>query len=223
MRFSGHRFAIGWITLALWIFGSAGCSPTRADWATVAKVNDGDTIVLSDGRRVRYIGIDAPEIDHEHQRDEPFGFEAREANRRLLAGGKVRLVTDVEKHDRYGRLLAYVYLSDGAMVNAELVRLGVATVLYRRPNVTHHEMFLGIQREAMTARRGLWQRVDARPQEIVGNRNSLRFHLATCPSVRRIHPQNRVVFQKKWDAFWEGYAPSQDCIPKEYDPRVMSE
>ncbi len=207
------------IAFAVLIVALAVCAAARAEWATVARVNDGDTFVLADGRRVRLIGVDAPEIDHERRIAEPCGFEAREAVRRMVEGGRVRLALDRETRDRYGRVLAYVYLEDGAMVNAELLRGGLAMVLYRQPNVTHHGTFLDIQREAMAARRGLWRRVDERPEAVVGNRRSMRFHLKTCPAARGMHPDNRVPFQKKWDAFQAGYAPSRDCIPRMFEPR----
>jgi len=80
-------------------------------------VDDGDTIVLIDDRRVRYIGINAPEIEHGDQPADPFGYEARELNRRLVFRKKVRLEYENQKTDRHGRVLAYVFLSRGTFVN----------------------------------------------------------------------------------------------------------
>jgi endonuclease YncB( thermonuclease family) len=193
------------------------CTPSGgADWSTVRHVNDGDTVLLTDGRRVRYIGIDTPEIDHERRRAEPFGYAAREANRKLVGTRNIRLVTDREPRDRYGRLLAYVYLPDGRMVNAELLRMGLAVVLFKRPNVSRFSELLAVQRKAMSAGRGLWQMAGIGEGAVVGNRNSMRFHLPTCRAVRQIRPANRVVYQKKWDAYRDGYSPARDCIPKGY-------
>lgn len=125
------------------------------------RVVDGDTIrVRYQGRmeRVRYIGIDTPELAHEPgEVAEPFAVEATEANRRLLGGERVRLVFDVEERDRYGRLLAYVYAGD-EMVNEALLREGFAQTLTVPPNVRHAERFAALQREARAARRGLWGR-----------------------------------------------------------------
>ena len=87
---------------------------------------------------------------------EPFGKEAKEANRRLVEGKTVRLELDVEKWDKYRRLLAYVYVGE-TMVDAELVRQGFAQVATYPPNVKYQERFLKLQREAWEAKRGLWR------------------------------------------------------------------
>lgn len=207
----------GKITAVLWLTVILACTPTGgADWATVKRITDGDTVLLSDGRRVRYIGIDTPEIDHEQGRAEVFGHEARLANRRLVADRKIRLEVDSESQDRYGRLLAYVYLPDGTMVNAELLRLGLARVLYKRPNISRFSDLLAVQREAMKANRGIWQEMDSGGPSVVGNRNSRRFHLKSCSSARKIRTANKVAFKKKWDAYWDGYSPARGCIPRKY-------
>src|SRR5918997_285103 len=95
-----------------------GCGAAPA--VRVERVIDGDTIqVHIDGRseRVRYIGVDTPEAT---TFTECFGPAAAAANRRLLAGRMVRLDYGAEPRDRYGRLLAYVYVGD-LFVNAELI------------------------------------------------------------------------------------------------------
>jgi micrococcal nuclease len=129
----------------------------------VERVVDGDTIrVTYEGRseRVRYIGVDTPETVHPRKGVERFGPEASEANRRLVQGETVRLVFDVEERDRYGRLLAYVYLRDGTFVNARLVEQGYAQVMTVPPNVRHQERFLALQRNARESGRGLWGETD---------------------------------------------------------------
>ena len=124
--------------------------------AFVKRVVDGDTVVLASGERVRYIGVDTPELHHPRK---PVGFYAREAkefNRRLIEGKTARLEFDVEHYDKYGRLLAYVYLSDGTFVNAELLRQGYAQLLTIPPNVKYVDLFKKLQQEAREANRGLW-------------------------------------------------------------------
>lgn len=122
---------------------------------------DGDTIELSDGRLVRYIGIDTPEVRRKvHDQwvvdPEPFARQATEANRRLVEGKPVRLEYDVQSHDRYGRLLAYVYVGD-QMVNEALLAEGVAQLLTIPPNVRYVERFRALAKDARRQKRGLWR------------------------------------------------------------------
>ena len=127
---------------------------------TVVRVVDGDTIHVRIGARVekvRYIGVNTPEVHHPTKGEEPGGREAAQVNRRLVEGQAIRLELDVQERDRYGRLLAYVWVGD-LMINAELVRLGYAQVMTVPPNVRYQEVFLKLQREAREAGRGLWRR-----------------------------------------------------------------
>lgn len=121
----------------------------------VTRVIDGDTIELSNGEKVRYIGVDTPELHHPQKEVEYYAREAYEANRRLVEGKRVRLELDVEERDRYGRILAYVYI-DGLMVNEWLVANGYARVATFPPNVKYAERFLQLEREARQAKIGLW-------------------------------------------------------------------
>jgi len=128
----------------------------------VVRVVDGDTIKvrLDDGRteRVRYIGVDTPETVKPGTPMQCFGKAASAYNHRLVDGQSVRLRFDAEQHDRYGRLLAYVYRArDGLFVNAALVRGGFATTLAIAPNTAHATQFAALERRARDRRRGLWR------------------------------------------------------------------
>ena len=134
--------------------------------ATVRRVVDGDTVELQDGRLVRYIGIDTPESRRRDARGEwvedpqPFSRDATEFNRWLVEGRSVRLEYDAQTHDRYYRLLAYVYVESGGgevMANAELLRAGLAQLLTIPPNVKYLERFRALVEEARRQRRGLWK------------------------------------------------------------------
>jgi len=136
----------------------------------VKRVVDGDTILLETGERVRLIGIDTPEL---HESDKLYrdasrtrqdistiqklGRRAYEFTRNLVEGKRVSLEFDVEKRDRYKRLLAYVYLKDGTFVNAEIVKQGYASLMTFPPNVKYADLFLKLYREARENRRGLWK------------------------------------------------------------------
>ena len=148
---------IGTVVLRAVPVKSMGAAPSSIfGEAIVQRVVDGDTVVLSSGERIRYIGMDTPELHHPRKPVEAYGREAMEFNRRLVEGKKVRLEFDVERHDRYGRVLAYVYLPEGTFVNAELVRQGYARLLTIPPNVKYADLFVKLQKEAKEARRGLW-------------------------------------------------------------------
>ena len=129
--------------------------PTTGE-VEVVRIIDGDTIEIAGGERVRYIGIDTPELNPE---PEPYAIEATRFNANLIQGKKVLLVKDISNRDRFGRLLRYVY-ADGILVNAELVREGYATAKAFPPDVVHANCFIPLQSEAEEAGRGIWS--DAR-------------------------------------------------------------
>jgi len=128
--------------------------PGDMETVTIARVVDGDTVELTDGRRVRYIGINTPE------HDQPYFQEATEANRQLVEGKEVRLEFDQETLDKYGRTLAYIWV-DGMMVNEEIVKRGFANAYTVPPNVKYAEEFRQAERAARDAERGLWAGSDA--------------------------------------------------------------
>lgn len=110
-------------------------APTGEVAAAVLRVVDGDTIDVAAGGttyRVSYIGMDTPETVHPTVGVECFGYEATEFNRTLVEGKMVYLEKDVSETDRYGRLLRYVWLANGRMVNDVLVRDGYAEVATSR-------------------------------------------------------------------------------------------
>jgi micrococcal nuclease len=148
------------VLIAVLVAGCGGDAAGGSAAARVERVVDGDTIVVRvDGRRerVRYIGIDTPESVKPGMHVRCLGKTAAKANRRLVEGRAVRLEYDVERRDRYGRLLAYVYRGD-RFVNAELVRRGYAKPLEIPPNVAHAAELRRLAVAARTARRGLWSR-----------------------------------------------------------------
>ena len=126
----------------------------------VLKVVDGDTIVLDIGgteERVRLIGIDTPESVHpDKERNVPYGKIASEYTKSMLEGKEVEIELDVEERDRYGRMLAYVYL-DGEMFNKALLREGHAMVSTYPPNVKYVEEFTALQEKARNEGKGLWE------------------------------------------------------------------
>ncbi|HBT46706.1 MAG TPA: nuclease [Peptococcaceae bacterium] len=135
--------------------------------ARVTRVVDGDTIdvILAGGReeRVRLIGVNAPES---RGKVEPYGKEASAYAEKRLQGRNVYLEMDVGERDKYGRLLAYVWLEPpqaaseeeirAKMFNAELLLHGYAQVMTVPPNVKYSSLFVELEREARNEGRGLW-------------------------------------------------------------------
>lgn len=190
-----------------------------AELATVRRVNDGDTVELTDGRSIRYIGVNTPEIDHKHKSADPFGLEARAFNAGLVEGQVVRLEFDQERQDGYGRTLAYLFLPDGSMVNERLLLAGLAYCFYKLPNTRYEQRLLAAQRRAMQDGRGMWRNWREKEARYSGNSSTRRFHRQGCAEARRISARNRVTFTSRWAAFLAGYAPSRECLPLGHVPR----
>ena len=201
------------VLVSIWLLAPIGLSFAEKS-AFVRYVIDGDTIVLKKGTKVRYRGINSPEIPHEDKPGEPLGWEATKRNRQLVQGRLVRLVQDDEKMDRFGRLLAYVFLPDGRMVNEILVREGLAFVCFSEKGSPFSKRLLAAQREAIDAKRGIWSIPPVRPEPYyVGNRQSLRFHRPSCPYGKKMSKSNRVIFKSRSDACKEGFCRCKKCLP----------
>ncbi|MDX6662292.1 MAG: micrococcal nuclease [Solirubrobacterales bacterium] len=153
------------LSAAVALGACGGAGPGRAQEpppvasVRVVRAVDGDTIVVDLGGRheyVRYIGVDTPETVKPGTPVQCFGPQAHDFNERLVQGRRVRLRLGVERRDRYGRLLAYVY-SGRRFVNAELVRRGFARTLAIAPNDRFAERFDRLQAAAGRDGRGLWR------------------------------------------------------------------
>lgn len=138
----------------------------------VKRVVDGDTLVLENGDKVRLIGIDTPEMHESDKLDrdskksgedrrtiQELGKRSYLFVRGLIEGKQVSLEFDLERRDRYGRLLAYVFLKDKnqTFVNAEIVKAGYASLMTFPPNVKYADLFLKLYQEARVNKRGLWK------------------------------------------------------------------
>ncbi len=192
-------------------------STSPARWVRVAGVIDGDTIVLTNGEKVRYLGIDAPETKRPKKLPDYCGHEAFAVNRSLVSGKKVSLEFDVEQRDQYGRLLAYVFIRN-LFVNAELIRQGYAQVSTYLPNVKYRNFFLKLQRQAIAQDRGLWggcaEKVLAQPGakvsgKIIGNKRSKIYHLPGGVFYGKVNKDNRVYFDNEEQAARAGYQKSK--------------
>lgn len=204
--------------LAVWMMvflalSAMGAEPDHGGFqAQVRWVADGDTVTLEDGRRVRYVGINCPETAHDGTPAEPFGLAARRMNQELVAGGTIRFVA--VGRDRYHRVLGAVFLPDGTFVNQALLAAGLGYVLPGEESAPFAEQLLTAQREAMASGQGIWGRLDRRPQPLVGNRRSKRFHRIDGPDTQKIGKRHRMAFPDYHEAFAAGYAPCKRCFPR---------
>ena len=200
--------------ILLIVLATFGISLSPASYHRVKFVYDGDTILLDSGEQVRYLGINAPEIDHKAGKSEHMAHLARDLNHKLVDSVRVRLEYDRETRDQYDRLLAYVFLEGGDMVNALLVRKGLAHVMFNNQNLKPRDLLLDHPQKAVEERVGMWSRTFNDEEEFyLGNRNSYRFHRPTCYFGKKISPKNLVRLKSRRDAFWEGYSPCKRCRP----------
>lgn len=125
---------------------------------TVKRVIDGDTFELSNGKKVRLIGVNTPETVKPNSPVEYYGKEASNFTKSTLTGKTVYLEKDAGDTDKYGRLLRYVYLEDGKMFNEILVTEGYASVMTIQPNVKYQKLFVNAERDAREHNRGLWNK-----------------------------------------------------------------
>ena len=180
----------------------------------MARVIDGDTLALADGTRVRVLGIDAPEMERDGQPADFLAHKAKAFLTDLTLNRQVSLEYDRLRYDHYGRLLAYLFLPDHTLVNAELVRQGLARVYIIAPNLAHREDLLAAQREAIEARRGIWQKLLQQDEPYyLGNQNTLRLHRPKCPLGAKTAKPNQVRFTSLKDAYLQGYSPCRSCKP----------
>lgn len=156
-----------------------------SDGFMVVKVIDGDTIKLKDGRSVRYINIDTPELDA------CFGEEAKAINERLVAEKKVRLETDTNEMDRFGRQLAYVYVEnekgEEVFVNQYLLEEGAGEFFLDTVNLRYQDVLIETAQRAHEEDKGLWQACAPDPEvgcQVKGNLDRLDKRWYHLPSFR---------------------------------------
>lgn len=130
---------------------------TQKDKVKVIRVIDGDTFEIEGGKKVRLIGVDAPESVHpDPNKNTEFGKTASTFTKEKLEGKTVYLEKDVSETDRYGRLLRYVYLQDNTFFNEYLVKEGIANPATFPPDVKYADVFVRAQQYAKENSKGLW-------------------------------------------------------------------
>ncbi len=199
--------------VCLLIFSSA---QSQEIWRTCVIVIDGDTIVLDGNEIVRLIGIDTPETKDPRKPVQYYGRDAYEFTKRLVEGKKVRLAYDLNKEDKYGRTLAYVYLEDGTFINAEVVKKGYG-LAYRYFPSKYFDEFKQYEREARENEIGLWSDGERGESPVAYEnesdivyitRTGKKYHKEGCGSLRR---SKIPIFL--YEACKRRYAPCSNCDP----------
>ena len=127
-----------------------------------SNIYDGDTIEMKSGEKIRYLGINSPEVAHKRgERDQPYGQEATRANSRMVGNRTVQLKLDGETRGRYGRTLAYVF-SGNRFVNAELLKLGMAKYYSPGGDIRYTRLFKACQYLAQEKKLGIWKKKPTR-------------------------------------------------------------
>jgi micrococcal nuclease len=188
--------------------------PASTSTFAVETIEDGDTIIISDGRHIRYLGVDSPEMNYQTGEPEPHAQEATDCNRRLLQGRRVQLEFGIEKTDHYGRTLAYVFaVGEGGekkFVNAEMVLAGFALAKRFPPDVKYAEVFSALEEFAAARKAGLWRDT---PSGCVASTKSAVFHRKNCKWALQISPANLVEFPTRKQALLSGRHPCRTCKP----------
>lgn len=147
---------------AIWLSGAQAFCPMPSGLSSVVvqRVVDGDTVRLSDGRSVRLIGLNTPELGKQGRSDEPFAVAARKRLEALVAdsGGRVGLRLGAQEKDHYGRTLAHLYSVSGASLEAQMLADGLGFQVAVAPNVDLVDCQQAAERRARQAGLGLWKR-----------------------------------------------------------------
>ena len=159
-------FFYAWLLLAIPV-QAAECRLEHYDeQVTVAKIYDGDTVRLTDGRHLRFIAINTPERAREFRPAQPLAEAAKQRLEILLAADStLHLRYDEERKDRHGRLLAHPFLSDGRNLTQQLLQAGLGFHITVPPNVLLLDCYQQAEQQARRQQRGVWQLTAYRPQQ----------------------------------------------------------
>ena len=124
----------------------------------VKTVYDGDTVVLEDGRKIRLLGINTPEVQHKEKMADAGGEDAKAWLISKLQHTRVRLVVDAEKTDKYGRTLAHLFSETKEHINLSLVKAGLAAISIYPPNLLYVNELLAAEKKAEQDKLGIWHR-----------------------------------------------------------------
>ncbi len=172
------------------------------DKFVVTKIYSGEIVKLQDGRKLRYVGIDAP------GKNNFFYSESRKANMQLVDKKAVAIEYDAYQRDSQGNIQGYVYAGN-TFVNAQLLKNGFVLAYIRPPNTRYAGLFIALQNEARKNHQGIWAYEDPNDEPYyVASKDSKKIHRPGCRSAGEIPFDKRIIFRNKDEALSKGY--SQD-------------
>lgn len=182
-------------------------STSEAAKVVVAEVYDGDTFRMSDGKKVRIVGIDTPETG------ERFHDEARDYLAGLIFEREVVLKPLSAGSDRYGRILAEVYL-DTINVGLAMIRRGYAQLYLFDDDHFLKDKYLPFLKEAIGQKKGIWSLKAPKTEDYyISIKGSYRFHRPLCPSIKEANPKNLRRIKTRQEAIEQGLSPCRNCRP----------
>jgi endonuclease YncB( thermonuclease family) len=183
--------------------------PSGAEKYMVRNVYDGDTLTLVDERRVRFLGIDTPELKEK----QPFAEEAKEYTKKLCHKKEIFLTYDGKKQDHYGRLLAFVWVAaaDGGYlcVNEGIVAEGLAFTYIPDKNskTKNFDKLISLQKQARAAKKGIWSQF--KDYDVVATVNGAAYHKRNCQHIAKI---KNLTLMKASEATDKGLHPCRTCL-----------
>jgi len=157
---------------------SENCSGQRYDESAMVKyVHDGDTVKLVDGRKIRLLGINAPELARDGRKAEKYALAARDLLRSLLSrhNNHIQIMHGRERKDHYQRLLSHLFLPDGTNLQAQLLSSGLAASITIPPNKQFSSCYRQVEKRAYCEKKGIWSQEIPTPARLDDNANG--FHV----------------------------------------------
>ena len=191
------------------VFSVVAARECRADMLSVVKVYNGAEAKLSDGRKIVYSGISAP-----NKKNKPFFQECLEAHQKLVKNTPIIVMVQPGAKGKKLRRIPVVAFCGTLLINAELIRQGYALAGHSSDDFRYRDLFLELQREADAAGRGLWAYRDTFSEPYyVGSRSGREFHRPDCSHAKNLLFEDRLIFRTKDEALSAGHVQDWRCCP----------
>jgi len=181
---------------------AANCSTSKIDeFGIVSKIYDGDTIKLTNGKKIRLIGINTPEMRYGKGKPEPLAKKAKAFTQQKTLKRKVGLRYGAETKDKYGRKLAHVFLANGANLQQQLLEKGLASQIAIPPNLWQQKCYEYSEKLAQKKSRGIWQKRYFKPlsaAKVSKRKTGFKFVTGTVKSVEYLKNQTLFHLNQKF-------------------------